>query len=381
MRAIDVASGLPIGRDAVPGLPAGSVLSPEAALREVLRDALSRPPCVFSFSGGRDSSLLIAVATSVARQEGLPDPVPVTLVFPGVAESDEEDWQRLVLEHLGLSENWVRLPFADELGAVGPVAQEVLCRHGLVWPFNLHFHLPIVKLAPAGTLVTGFGGDEVARASRALYAERLIARRSIRRPHDLAVLGLRRAPTPIRFATYLSRNRDFCADRLWLTQRGMAALRVADAVDLAAVPLGWSRVLRDWLWRARYVRICIENFQVMSSAFDVRTLHPFLAAPVLQALAEAAPLSGVANRADLIRRLGGDLLPPELVTRRSKGAFTSPLWTDDAIEFARSWSGHGLDERFVDSERVRAEWLKPDRSLMATSLLQAAWLADNRRDD
>ena len=51
--------------------------------------ALRRPPCLVSFSGGLDSSALLAVATAVARREGLDDPVPATLVVPGSPESDE----------------------------------------------------------------------------------------------------------------------------------------------------------------------------------------------------------------------------------------------------------------------------------------------------
>ena len=35
-------------------------------------------PCVVAFSGGRDSSALLAVLVDVARREGLPEPIAVT---------------------------------------------------------------------------------------------------------------------------------------------------------------------------------------------------------------------------------------------------------------------------------------------------------------
>src|SRR3954451_24469745 len=49
----------------------------------------------------------------------------------------------------------------DELDAVGPYARRALAAHGLVWPFNAHFHLPMLEQAAGGTLLTGVGGDEL----------------------------------------------------------------------------------------------------------------------------------------------------------------------------------------------------------------------------
>ena len=46
-----------------------------SAVEDAVLPAVSRPPCVVTFSGGRDSSLVLAVATRVARREGLPDPI------------------------------------------------------------------------------------------------------------------------------------------------------------------------------------------------------------------------------------------------------------------------------------------------------------------
>ena len=82
-------------------------MSPREALERAILPALLRPPCLVSFSGGRDSAAVLAVATALARREGLPAPIPATNVFPAADDSDETAWQELIVRHLGLSE-WVR---------------------------------------------------------------------------------------------------------------------------------------------------------------------------------------------------------------------------------------------------------------------------------
>ena len=42
------------------------------------------------------------------------------------------------------------MPRTDELDSVGPVAQAVLRRHGPLWPFNAHFHMPLLERASGG---------------------------------------------------------------------------------------------------------------------------------------------------------------------------------------------------------------------------------------
>ena len=46
--------------------------------------------------------------------------------------------------------DWLRLDVDGELDAVGPVARRVLRRHGLLWPFNVHFHAPMLEAARGG---------------------------------------------------------------------------------------------------------------------------------------------------------------------------------------------------------------------------------------
>ena len=76
-------------------------LSPLAALEAAILPALARPPCLVSFSGGRDSSSVLAAATRAAAREGLDPPVPVTLRLRDAPMSDEAEWQELVVRDLG----------------------------------------------------------------------------------------------------------------------------------------------------------------------------------------------------------------------------------------------------------------------------------------
>ena len=130
-------------------------------LEDVVREALLRPPCGVAFSGGRDSSVVLAVATHVARRDGLPEPVPITRVFPGESEAEESRWQELVVRHLGLRE-WHRVTIPDgELDFIGPLAAAHLLEHGIVWPPAIAVDIPLIDAVPGGSVIDGEGGDEV----------------------------------------------------------------------------------------------------------------------------------------------------------------------------------------------------------------------------
>src|SRR3954463_7149340 len=112
LTGLEIACGLPLAPPVPVSLPrAGG--DPLAALEDVLREALLRPPCVIAFSGGRDSSALLAVATRLAAREGLQPPGAVTQPFPPLPETDESEWQELVARHIGLRD-WVRIAHHDE---------------------------------------------------------------------------------------------------------------------------------------------------------------------------------------------------------------------------------------------------------------------------
>ena len=346
-----------------------------AELDRVIGAALRRTPCVISFSGGRDSSALLAWAVQLARRDGHDLPIPATLIIPGDSAADESAWQHTVLAHLGITERW-EFTVSDELDAVGPVATAALRRHGVLWPFNTHMHLPIIAAARGGAVITGFGGDELGRSSQfARAAQTLTGRRGVHLP-DALIVGLALSPAPVQRAVFARRNKAELAAMPWLTADARQQLSAGLAADEATVPLSWARTLRTWFGSQRYFEVCQASFAALGSAYDVAVTHPFVAPGVRHALAAQGGFAGLGNRESLMRVLFGDVLPREIIERRSKASFSNVLWTDTAREFARDWSGQGLDESLVDVAALRRHW-SGDADMRSLALLQTAWLHDD----
>ena len=156
---VELALGMPLG--VVPEaltLMAGE-RPPRDELELVIDQEYASGRQVFvCFSGGRDSSAVLALATHVARRRGATLPVPVTLRFAEHPESDESQWQEMVVRHLDLPE-WIVIdrPDADLLD---PGITERLDAWGLFYPSQIGSYLPIVEAAAGGVLLTGEGGDE-----------------------------------------------------------------------------------------------------------------------------------------------------------------------------------------------------------------------------
>ena len=131
----DIATGFPLDPDPRTRRPYGfvhpvpSCAGPIADALGVLEDlvvrALRRPPCFVHFSGGRDSSALLAVAAKAARSHGLDLPIPLTVRFPNIDEAQEDRWQELVIRHLELTE-WLKMDVEDTADLLAPPAVEVL---------------------------------------------------------------------------------------------------------------------------------------------------------------------------------------------------------------------------------------------------------------
>jgi hypothetical protein len=388
LTTLELLVGTPFGR-AEPATPGGgaardatseasgpSRADPRAVLEDVVAGALARPPCIVQFSGGRDSSALLAVAAHVARRRGLPLPVPLTFRYED-DRAAEADWQELVVAHLGLDE-WVRIEVAGELDVVGPVARRLLEAYGLVPPAPLYTSLVAFELGRGGTRMTGEGGDDLLRARRGAPLLEVRARPgSLLRPgvaRGVAGAALPRATLRARWERRLATDLDLP----WLRPGARREVVERVAADLAEEPVSWRRALAHH-GRNRGDRLFTTNAGLLGAQYDVVCVDPLLHPAVIEAVGRRFAPFGVRSRSEALAVLVGDLLPDSVVTRTTKAAFNRSYVTDEARAFARRWSGRGVDPELVDVDALRAEWCAPVPSGLSFALLQAAWLAEHGR--
>ena len=364
LTALELALGLPIGSDAPFALPAGGG-DPAAALEAAVLEPLRRGPCLVSFSGGRDSSAVLAVATGVARRHGLPDPIPASIRVPGAPAAGESRWQELVVAHLGLSD-WLRPEFGDELDLVGPVAAAAMRRHGLLWPFNAHFHVPMLEAARGGTLLTGIGGDELFRAAVTPLPVRTARR-----------VALHLAPRPARRRWH---GRAAVPMHPWLTPAGARDGRRAVAAWDAAEPRRLGARLRH-VRAARYLRIGTGSLERLAQDSGAAIAHPLLEPAVWAAVASRAPRGGHADRTAAMRATFAGLLPADVLARPDKACFDEVFFHDHSRAFAERWTGSGVPAGIVDAGALREHWHAGEPAAQSFSLLQAAWLASVDRGE
>jgi asparagine synthetase B (glutamine-hydrolysing) len=381
MTPFEVASGWLFGE--VPGPGPATISGPSAGkghgggpvqvLESMLAPALARPPCVVAFSGGRDSSALLAVASRFAAREGFEPPVAATLRYPGEHDAHEEQWQELVVHHLGTTE-WEKLPAGDSADLVGPVAAGELRRHGLLWPPAHYTEVPLYALAAGGTLVNGEGGDEVLGAHRITPLARAVAGRLPKNRSEAAEVALMLAPRPVRQRAYLAKLRAQTA-KSWLRPEAQERFAIAAAADRAAEPLLWSASLRR-LPQTRAWNLGFHNQDLRAAADGVTVLRPLQDARFLAALSRSAPPWGFADRDTAMRVLIASFLPEELLSRPTKAFFTRVVFGEHSRAFVSRWNGGGVPGDLVDAEVLRRFWAAPKAHALSFALLQSAWLAE-----
>jgi hypothetical protein len=370
---LEIAAGTVAGEEPaeLPDVPAG--LTPRRALEDVVLAALQREPCVVTFSGGRDSSAVLALAVSVARREGLPLPLPVTVRFAHAPGAGEDRWQELVVRHLGLAD-WEVIQAGDDLDVLGPVAQGIIRRHGVVHPVNAPLYAVLLRRAAGGSLLTGFGGDQMLGTSwRLRWAE--LSRGRLPRPSDLGPLAYLTLPRALR-----RRLAHRHATRPpWLRPQAAEELARVQATALSTLPARFSRQV---LWhRRRRVLACSHyTFQLLARDEDVLCLHPLTDPAFLASWARAGGWRGFGDRTASLRVLVPDVLPPEVLERTGKAVFHYVYFRDTFRAFARSWDGTGVDSELVDAERLREAALQLTPNAFTAFPLQAAWLASAGRE-
>jgi hypothetical protein len=376
LRPAEIATSVLFGRDvSAMNLSRGPRLPPVRALEDSQVAALRRPPCLVAFSGGRDSSALLAVATRAARREGLADPVPVTARYPTLEETRESEWQQLVVRHLGLTD-WVRRDFIEEADLIGPIARGLMERHGLQYPYNVHLLAPFMEDARGGTFVTGLGGDEAfTPGSRALA---VITGRVRPATRDLLRVTASLAPRPVRRAVLARRP---LLAFPWLSADANRAFGLDWLDDQLRLPLRWGARQREWR-TSRYIHVAIRSMAKIGQESYVDVVHPFAEGPFIDALAREGGVRGFASRSAAMDALFGVLLPPEVRRRRSKASFDSVLWNRYTRDFLDGLRDDELDtalnalllDSIVDRPALAAHWSSASPQANSFLLLQACWL-------
>jgi asparagine synthetase B (glutamine-hydrolysing) len=376
---LELASGVVFGRDArAPTFARRPAGQPLDALEAAIVPALRRAPCVVSFSGGRDSSALLAVAMRLARREGLPEPIPVTLLFPQASRTHEGEWQEEVISLLGCSD-WVRLEFTDELDLVGPTARRVMSWLGLPYPYNLHLLLPLMEAGKGGSFVTGMGGDQALfAAGRALD---VLARRARPAPRDALRIAKAAAPRAIR----RSALRGQVVLRFpWLSESGNDALERSWLSEVARSPLRWNVRLRE-MWRSRFMQLSLDQIRTLARRVDVEPVHPFVDPGFLSVLAATAGATGFRDRSAAMHGLFAQDLPERVVTRETKASFDEVLWNRHTQSFLAGMTPERLRpslrmlavEELTDHQTLVDHWQQPEPLANSFLLLQACWVAEH----
>ena len=325
-----------------------------------------------SFSGGRDSSLILAVACDVARREGLPLPAAVTLRHPSPG-TDETKFQEAVIRHLGV-EDWVTVDVGDSMDVLGDTATGVLGATGVQAPPNAYLHLPLARAIAPGTLLTGVGGDELLGTAAARLAQ-VLAGRVRPAPRDLLSAGLALAPSSLRRRRETRWLPPFAP---WLTPAARADVRRHLAAERARHRVRWDVAARQWA-RSRTTRLGVEGLRAVGKLVDVDVVSPLTEPQVVDAFAREMGVAGPVDRTNAMRHLAGDLLPEVVLDRRSKAVFDGVVWGPAFRAFATRWSGDLLAPAvaaLVDADEL-SRWVTASRPpYHCTMLVQHAWLRE-----
>jgi hypothetical protein len=304
----------------------------------------------------------------VAREEGLPLPVPITYRFPAAPEVDESHWQEMVVRHIGV-DDWIRLDLADELDYLGPVAQRALKSDGPIWPANGHMLVPALDHAGGGTLVTGMDGDGLFNW-RWAPAVNMIMRRS-----PMSREGFKNClyyVTPTMLARVVDGRRTL--HRLsWMHPSSRREVLDRWSDQRAREPRRWDKRIHFY-HRMRYASVIRWRGDLLAEQRKARVLHLFMDPAFLSSLANADGPTGFRDRTTSLKKLFSDLVPAALLERQDKPVF-HVYWGRYSRRFADEWRGEGVDPDIVDLDLVWKEWHSEYPSFMTALLLQSAWLS------
>jgi hypothetical protein len=368
---LDLACGMPLGWNGDrPTAPRRSSL--EELSGRLFSSSFGRGPCWMPFSGGRESSTWLAMATRYARRHGHGDPVPVTLRYPGMASPEQLRLQEGVIAALRLAD-WQRIEPDDDLDLIGPVAGAALTRTGPLWPPNAYVMAPLLEAARGGTfvLLTGLG-DFFAWWRWAPLAGVVAGRR---RPtmRDGALVGSMFVPTSVRARA--ARRHGLPPPLPWLRPAAERQCRALLSSRQAAVPVPFDRAMTTQITHRCFLSAA-GTFRGLGEALGVRTELPLCRPGVVESLAGARGWRGFSDQRAMLQWLAGDLLPSNLLTARPAPDLIGVFFGEPSRQFAANWSGGGLDESVVHAEALRRIWLSTRPDPRTACLLQYAWLTE-----
>ena len=375
---LDLSVGWLFGTETRPELPElDPGTNPRLELEKVLLEHLRRGPVGVTFSGGRNTGTILAVAQRVARTHGLREPVPLSLSFGVPETSRDEQAQAAAIEALGLSDTWQRIDMKGRAELLGPLAREGLERHGLLFPANAYWVRPMAErlkeVAGDGqpTLLAGHGEAELHSYWPYGPLHQVLARE--RRPgrRDLRLAATAAVPHAVR--TRRERRRYRARSLPWLRPG------VIDQLAERSEPVAWLRWDRTltFLRSRRCESATQRGYEEFVRDTGVRVAFPRLDDRYLGALIKCGGAGGFGTREDLTERLFGDVLPPVLKGRTDKIAYGKVFYGPETRGFGERWSGEGLPEQLVDPEALRRLWVSERYDWRTAALMQLAWLNDH----
>lgn len=346
------------------------------ALEREIRRSVGLSGTFVEFSGGCDSSLVLSAATRVCRELGADDPIPLTYRFAGAPASEEVEFQEFIVRFLKLRA-WEIIDYPSGSGdCLGSAAAESLSTTGLIWPATLHFRAPVYERIQGGVLLTGEGGDEalgvrrlswLAEAGRYLLRGKRVPPRRVIRSAALSV-----APTTVRRQALIG-ELDSGYRPAWLgplLRRDLVSRTAALQCEEPLRPTRWP----SHHWSLPHVWLGINNARHFAVRLGVRWEAPLLSHEFLGAVSKNVPWWEYRGREILLRHYFADLLPQEILERKSKGTFNEAYFGASTRAFAERWDGYGLPTG-VDAHWLREHWRSAESIHAGTAmLLHHAWL-------
>ncbi len=350
------------------------------SLFEVLVDQialrLDDRPVYVQFSGGCDSSLVLSAAVVACDRTDHDAPVPLTFRYPLLPETDENDFQSLMLEFLKLGPGHREI-VTTEFDLLGPAAQRGLNELGVVWPAPVVACSDVFRSIPPGLVLSGEGGDEVMGPRRIAGVFR--AAEMLRRGQLKATAGnLAHAvgPSIVRRRAML-KGGGMVGEWIEAEEAKRFVRRIGETYGRE--PLRSSRYA-SYYAQLSSSTLALHQITAIMHWAGQQYCAPLMDPSFVAAVNDLTPDYDLRNRHRVLRRHFAEHLPVEILRRTDKRYMQSVYFNDHAREFARHWDGQ-IEDDAINGKLLKNHWLtaNPHEVWSQTFLLlQAVWLASTR---